>query len=227
MDEQEKLLNHLDSIYTEGDSVRQKNLKKYESYIQSYRGEIWKGNVNKPRVRLVANHLKEIIVRKTALMTDVSPQIEIVPNSDMEEMYHSAKILKGAIESLYEQNSWSMAHEEIIYFNQLCGYVFTNVGWDKTLEWGEGDISIREDNLLRVLRPELGCRLHVFVDYIFTLIKFMRPCNIGVNDIRPRVAGKQADIAFPPFKGFIPTNIRKYIPAELIEIDYLLMCHRP
>ena len=138
--EGDELIKYLDKIEDEGKSAQAEKIKEYETYIDCYRGDIWKRSANKPRVKIVANHLKEIVTRKVALMTDVTPQIEILPTDD--SLFDTCKVLKEVFGALWEQYSWSDTLQEIIYFNMFGGYVFADTTWDGVLNWGGGDINI-------------------------------------------------------------------------------------
>ena len=134
----QELIVFLTKIYEEAFSVQKERRKKYEEYTSYYHGQIWPKDSH--RLKIVINHLKEIITRKVSLMTDVIPVIELLPSD--ERLFPVAEALKKVITALWEEYSWSDTLQELIYFNQLYGSAFTNTCWDPALDWGKGDINI-------------------------------------------------------------------------------------
>jgi hypothetical protein len=133
-------IKHTDAILAEASSAQKDIRAEFARNTELYKGNIWPKGKPKHEVSMVANHLKETIIRKVSLMTDVPPQLEIFPTHD--SLYDSSKMLKECITGLWEQNGWSDSLQEIIYFNELNGCAYTSTIWDQDLNWGDGDINL-------------------------------------------------------------------------------------
>jgi hypothetical protein len=135
------LLSYLNRVYEEGGSFQKTQQEKYQQMSDYYKGLIWRRGRPPYKVDIVINHVKEILTRKVAMMTDVLPQVEITPNK-YEELWPVCEILKNTITALWQEHDWSASLEEFLYFDQIFGTAFIETAWDSSLDWGEGDINI-------------------------------------------------------------------------------------
>lgn len=94
----------------------------------------------KHKMSPVLNFLRQAIERKTSLMTDTKPFIDILPYRD--ELQDVSEALQEIVISKWSEQSLDMTLTDVIFYAELFGTCGVNTLLDKSLHHGEGDITM-------------------------------------------------------------------------------------
>lgn len=139
----DKLKKYLEAIDEEMDTFKDNKISKgWDSIPEFYSGRNHWGDYRpKHKVSPVLNFLKRAIERKTSLMTDARPYIDILPFYD--PLQDAADALTDIVASKWFEQSLDMTITDIIFYSELFGAAGTNTLFNKALRHGEGDISVQ------------------------------------------------------------------------------------
>lgn len=138
--DEQKLLSHLEKLYNEGAKARDKWSKNWKHSIDIIRGKMWPDKRPKYKIDAVMNFLGQIVEKKTAMLTDSKPTFDIV--SRKKGLDDVCAILKKVNEGIDEERSWEQKLTEFVMLEQHFGIAYTNTCFDKSLDWGRGDIDV-------------------------------------------------------------------------------------
>ena len=170
--------NKLTLLRQEALDIRHEYDHKWDYYIAFARGQNhWSKRRPKYRVNGILNFIPSNIERKTALLTDTKPIIDVKPRRKS-RLDDSADILKNVIDGIWAEQQVDQKLAELITLAQITGSCPVNTLWDKTLDFGSGDINIMPMDPRRVLVDNYITRSYrvdrgeyVIIDDIITLDK--------------------------------------------------------
>lgn len=89
----------------------------------------------------VLNFLRQAIERKTSMMTDSKPFVDVLPYYD--PLQDVADAIVEIMKAKWSEFSLDMALTDIIFYAELFGTCGTNTLFDRTLDFGEGDSTMQ------------------------------------------------------------------------------------
>ena len=134
---------YLESIDEEMDYYKDNVIaKEWDDIPDFYSGKTHWGKYRPThKVSPVLNFLRQAIERKTSLMTDSKPFVDILPYND--KLQDVAEALVEIIASKWSEQTLDMTLTDIIFYSELFGTAGINTLFDKTLKNGEGDITMQ------------------------------------------------------------------------------------
>ena len=135
-----KLIKYLDSLYIEGAGARAKASQNWEQGIEAIKGNVWPQRRPKYKINAVMNFLAQIIERKAAILTDSRPTITVVSRKQMDDPV--ADILQKVIEGILDEKNFEQKITEFVMLEQYFGFALFNTCYDKSLDYGNGDIDL-------------------------------------------------------------------------------------
>jgi hypothetical protein len=191
------LLTHLNKLYTEGATFRKKATQDWQHSIEVVKGNVWPSKRPKYKVNAAMNFLAQVVEKKTALLTDTKPVATVT--SRQRGIDPVCEILQKVIEAIFEQVNWEQKLVEFVFLEQYFGIAAVNTCFDKSLDWGRGDIDI----------PILDPRTFVFDPFVtrtynlnsgeYFCLETMRPTDYlrdkysaRADDIKPNFGASDA-----------------------------------
>ncbi len=139
-DKEKKFLAHLNSLYEEGAMFRKKATQDWQHSLEVVRGNVWPKRRPKYKVDATMNFLNQVVEKKTALLTDGKPVATVVSRKRGTDPV--CGILQKVIEAIFEERSWEQRLTEFVFLEQYFGMAAFNTCFDKSLDWGRGDIDM-------------------------------------------------------------------------------------
>lgn len=134
--------NKLLNLRKEALDVRELRSKDWSDYIALSRNRNhWSKRLPKYKVDAIVNFIVPTIERKTALLTDTKPTID-VKQKRSSGLDKTATVLKNTIDGILLECRFDQKLAEIITIAQIVGCAPVNTMWDKSLDFGQGDINI-------------------------------------------------------------------------------------
>jgi hypothetical protein len=139
----EELKKYLENLDEEMDTFKDEKISKgWDKIPGFYSGKNhWSDYRPRHKVSPVLNFLKRAIERKTSLMTDARPYIDVLPFYD--SLWPVANALQDIIASKWFEQSLDMVITDIVFYAELFGSGGTNTLFDQTLRNGLGDITLQ------------------------------------------------------------------------------------
>ena len=140
--DQEELNLWLSDLASEARHSRREVESQWESNLNYAKGKQWPEKIPEHRVDFVLNLIKSTIKRKAGLLTDTKPVIEVLPRSD-ESLTGAGEILTSTIRGIWDERSIMSELTTLLYLAQIFGVGPANVLWDRYLDFGRGDIRVK------------------------------------------------------------------------------------
>lgn len=137
---EQSVLNYLDKLYLEGAQARSKASSTWDTAIKTIKGDVWPSKRAKYKISAVMNFLAQIIERKAALLTDSRPTISVTSRKQIDDPV--AEILQKTIEAILDEKSFEQKLTEFVMLEEYFGFALFNTCWDKTLDYGKGDVDL-------------------------------------------------------------------------------------
>lgn len=139
--EEQVLLTHLGKIRDEGIRAREEHSKNWDHTISVVKGDTWPKKRPSYMINASMNFLHQIIERKAALLTDNKPTINIMARR--QGLDPVAEVLKKTVEAILDKENFEQKLLEHLFYEQYFGIGFWNTPWDKTANYGRGDILLQ------------------------------------------------------------------------------------
>ena len=138
----EDITKYLDGIDGEMDEYKTRYVSKEWDDIPSfYLGRShWGEERPSHKASPVLNFLRQAIERKTSMMTDTKPFVDVLPFYD--PLQDVADALVEIMRAKWSEYSLDMTITDIIFYSELFGTCGVNTIYDKTLDWGKGDSTV-------------------------------------------------------------------------------------
>lgn len=145
----EDLVRFLDKMQEESDVRRdQTGIKDAELNFRYARGE--QGDVTPPglstggslQYKFAMNLVGPLMKRKTALLTDTRPQMQVESRAGLKRR-GTAESCKNIIAAMWDEQSLEQAFTRQLYNAGVIGSTLCIPVWDKTADYGRGDIRLR------------------------------------------------------------------------------------
>jgi len=130
---------YLDHLSEEGVQSRRHLDKDWETLVQYARGDQWPDNIPRHRIPFTMNIVGSSIKRKAALLTDTKPVINIEPYNDT-NLIEASELMSKLSLSWWDERGIMETLMHMLYTAQIFGSCIVNMPWDRTLDWGRGDI---------------------------------------------------------------------------------------
>jgi hypothetical protein len=139
----DELKKYLDELDEEMDTFKETKISKgWDKIPDFYSGKNHWGDYRpRHKVSPVLNFLKRAIERKTSLMTDARPYIDVLPFYD--QLWPVANAIQDIIASKWFEQSLDMVITDIVFYAELFGSGGTNTLYDSSLRNGLGDITLQ------------------------------------------------------------------------------------
>lgn len=140
---EDDIKKYLENINIEMDEYKKQYVsKEWDDVPDFYLGKThWNKYRPSHKASPVLNFLRQAIERKTSMMTDTKPFVDILPYYD--PLQDIADALVEIMKCKWSEYSLDMTLTDIIFYAELFGTCGTNTLYDKTLHFGEGDSTIR------------------------------------------------------------------------------------
>lgn len=135
-------INYLDSLYREGAMVRERLQENWDRAVKFLASKMWPEKKPKYKVEAVLNFLYQVVERKTALLTDSKPTITVTSRHIGGRLDPVCEVLQKTVEAIFSEHHWDQKLTELIFMEQAFGICATNTCYDRSLDWGRGDIDI-------------------------------------------------------------------------------------
>lgn len=139
-EDQQKILTHLNALYTEGAAHRASASKNWDRAIKVIKGQTWPERRPKYKISAVMNFLNQIIERKTALLTDSRPTISVTSRKAKDDPL--CDVLQKTIDGILEEKQFEQKLTEFVMLEEYFGFALFNTCYDKNLDYGKGDIDL-------------------------------------------------------------------------------------
>ncbi len=194
---EQSLLDYISTIEAEGLSNTEHRIEKFHAALKFFRGEQWRDQLPKYRVGAVYNFFNQVIDRKTALLTDAKPAIEVVAVSGGND--RTAEILTKICRSIWQSEMMDLFLMEVIQYNALAGASFADVWIDR--ETAEPKISVVDPRYIAfdplVLRPQfLDQGEYVITWKVMPLSQARSLYSNRAEDIQPDYTGEDVRRGF-------------------------------
>ena len=137
-DAEKQFITFLNSLYEEGSKFRKKTTQDWQHSIDIMQGKMWPEKRPSYKVNATMNFLAQVVEKKTALLTDAKPVANVVTRKKgLDEV---CQILSKVIDAIFEERGWEQKLTEFVFLEQYFGLSAINTCYDKSLDWGLGDI---------------------------------------------------------------------------------------
>lgn len=194
--------NFADGMEEEGTLRRDETpLKDAEINLRFLRGDQWPVNRSTAspyrsdagQYRFTLNLMNQLLKRKTALITDTRPNIDVIPTD--KSAAGAADVVKEAIVGLWEEQSFDQAAARELVRAATIGATVGMPIWDPTARFGRGDIVFQwHDPRFCVVDPSITKAVDVQRMAEFFMIKEVVPLN-AAREAYPNRAGEIAQDA--------------------------------
>lgn len=180
-------LSFLDSIDEEGKQWRDTWSKNWDRNAAILRNDIWPDMGNK--ALFTSNIISPAIRRKSALLTESKPQIDIRVRK--EGFQATSIILKNVCNALWDEQFMAMAMESLAFYLGAFGCGFWKISYDRNADFGNGNIIISavDPRMMRIdpsitKAYELHKAQYIIEDSIVALSDLQRTFGAAAKDVR-------------------------------------------
>jgi hypothetical protein len=136
------IIAYLDKCYDEGKKYREEYSKEWDRANDILRGKIWPERRPSYKINATMNYLGQAIEKKVSLLTDSKPIVDIVPMKMGPNMDAAAEVIKKGSESIFDERQFGAKLTEFITLEQVFGLCHVKTPWDRTLDYGNGNVDI-------------------------------------------------------------------------------------
>jgi len=149
--------NKLLNLRSEALMVREERSRDWSEYINLARNRNhWSKRLPKYKVDAIVNFIVPTIERKTALLTDTKPTIDVKARRSS-GLDSTAIVLKNVIDGILLECNFDQKLAELVTISQIVGCSPINTMWDSSLDFGRGDINIvPADPRMVLIDPFIG-----------------------------------------------------------------------
>jgi len=143
---EQELLDKLGSYWKEGAAARDDAAVDWKRHVDlGQRGKMWPDRRPSYKVDAVMNFIGPIVEKKTALLTDGRPTMQVLSRKPVvmgqdDDLGEVAKVLTSTIMGILDEGMFEDKLTELVFYEQYFGMAYTNVPWVKSLNFGKGDI---------------------------------------------------------------------------------------
>ena len=138
-----QLLGYLERLRQEGLAGKeQTDLAKADDWLKLARGEQWPENLPKGFIDFTLNLVNDVIQRKTGLLTDSRPVLQVFATNSR-DLKLQTEMIEKVLQALWDEVTWQ---EELARGIAMASVVGSNVAimrWDPLADGGRGDLRPR------------------------------------------------------------------------------------